>query len=106
MCLFTHPKGNLTFITSGKEGEEEKRIFFLKRNFLKVVQVQNVHINHIIIIVLPPVSSRDLCGFLYGRKSMMTRFLVACWASMLDSFFFSFFFSKGKFLSCLTDWDP
>lgn len=25
MCLFTSPKGNLTFITSGKEGEERKK---------------------------------------------------------------------------------
>lgn len=25
MCLFTRPHGNLTFITSGKEGEEEKK---------------------------------------------------------------------------------
>lgn len=34
---------------------------------------------------------------------MTTRFLVACWASVLDCVFFRTFFLKGKFLSCLTD---
>lgn len=85
-----------------REKKKSVKLFF----FEKVIQVQAVHINHIIITIMPPVSSQDLLSLLYGGKSMMTRFLVACWASMLDSFFFFFFERQISFMLdrlCISD---
>lgn len=74
--------------------------FISSDNFEKLSKILRLSMSTSITLCLS-VSKKHLFSFLYGGggSSMMTWFLMACWASTLD--FFIFFFKANFFHACV-----